>query len=342
MSELLAYVSCADARAIVTFAMDRATGALTRRASTPVPGPAGPGMSMPLALSPTRRVLHAAVRIPPFPCSSFAIDPATGALTHLGAADLDDAMAYIVADPSGNNLLAASYPGAIVTSHAIAPNGAVSGPARQIIDTPMRAHAIITDAGSNVYVPCLGGDVVLHLALDPASGRLTQVGRLKTHAGCGPRHMRLSPCFRHAYVLGELDATITACAVDAQGHLAAHQVVATLPRDFAVPEGKRIMAADIHLTPDGRFLYASERLAEILSAWRIGPGGTLAPIGSVPTDPMPRGFAITPDGHFLLCASQTTGAVRTYAIDQETGALTQIATTPAGANANWIEFLETA
>jgi 6-phosphogluconolactonase len=154
--------------------------------------------------------------------------------------------------------------------------------------------------------------------------------------------MRLSPCFRHAYILGELDATITACTLDAQGRLAAHQVVAILPRGFTVPPGKRIMAADIHLTPCGRFLYASERLAELLSAWRIGRGGTLAPIGSVPTDPMPRGFAITPDGRFLLCASQTTGAVRTYAIDPATGALTQIATTPAGANANWIEFLETA
>jgi len=342
MSELLAYVSCADERAIVTFAMDRATGALTRLAATLVPGPSGPGMSMPLALSPDRLVLHAAVRIPPFPCSSFAIDPGTGALTHIGAADLDDAMAYIVADPGGRNLLAASYPGAIVTSHAIAANGAVTGRARQVIDTPMRAHAIIAGPGGDIYVPCLGGDVVLQLALDAASGRMTQVGRLKTHAGCGPRHMRFSPCGRFAFVLGELDATIIACTVDAAGHLAAHQVVSTLPRGFAVPEGKRIMAADIHVSPCGRFLYASERLAEILSAWRIGPGRTLSPIGSVPTDPMPRGFAITPDGRFLLCASQTTGAVRTYSIDPGTGALAQIASTPAGANANWIEFFETA
>lgn len=342
MSELLAYVSCADAREIVTFAMDRATGALTRRAGTPVPGPPGTSMSMPLALSPDRRVLHAAVRIAPFPCSSFAIDRATGALRHLGATNLDDAMAYILVDPSGRTLLAASYPGAIVTSHAIGADGAVTAPAQQVIDTPIRAHAIITDAaGHHAYVPCLGGDVVLQLALDPVSGRMTQVGRLKTHAGCGPRHMRLSPCGGFAYVLGELDATITACTVDPAGRLVAHQAVATLPRGFVVPEGKRIMAADIHLSPDGRFLYASERLAEILSAWRIGPGGTLSPIGSIATDPMPRGFAIDPAGPFLLCASQTTGAVRGYAIDPATGALTQIGTTDAGANANWITFLET-
>ncbi len=342
MSELLAYVSCADERAIVTFAMDRTTGALSRRATTPVPGPLGASMSMPVALSPDRRTLHAAVRIAPFPCSSFAIDPATGALSHLGTANLDDAMAYILVDPSGRNLLAASYPGAIVTSYAIGPDGAVTAPARQVIDTPMRAHAIITDAaGHHAYVPCLGGDVVLQLALDTESGRMTQVGRLKTHAGCGPRHMRLSPCGGFAYVLGELDATITACTVDAEGRLAAHQTVATLPRGFAVPEGKRIMAADIHLTPDGHFLYASERLAEILSAWRIAPGGTLSPIGAIATDPMPRGFAIDPSGRFLLCASQTSGAVRSYAIDPATGALTQIGTTHAGANANWIEFLQT-
>ncbi len=343
MSELLAYVSCADERAIVTFAMDRETGALTKRASTPVPGPTGPGMSMPLAFSPDRRVLHAAVRIAPFPCSSYAVDKATGALTHLGAANLDDAMAYIVVEPSGRHLLAASYPGAIATSHAIGANGAVTSPARQVIDTPMRAHAVITDeAGRFAYVPCLGGDVVLQLAIDPESGRMVQVGRLKTHAGCGPRHMRFSPCGRYAYVLGELDGSILACTVDAGGRLAAMQAVSTLPRGFAVPEGKRIMSADIHITPNGRFLYASERLTEVLSAWRIGPGGTLAPIGSFATEAMPRGFAIDPAGRFLLCASQTTGTVRTYAIDQGTGALALLATTPAGANANWIEFHETA
>ena len=348
MSELLAYVSCADERVIVTFAMDRSTGALSRRATTSVPGPTdagptSPGMSMPLALSPDRKTLHAAVRLTPYPCSSFAITPATGALTRIGGADLPEAMAYIVIDPSGRNLLGASYPGAMLSSTAIGADGAATGAPRQIIDTPPRAHAIITDAaGRHAYVPCLGGDVVLQLAINPDTGLLTQVGRLPTHRGSGPRHMRLSPCGRIAYVLGELDATITACTVDAQGRLAAFQTVSTLPHGFVVPDGKRIMAADIHLTPNGRFLYASERLSEILSAWRIGPGGGLAAIGAVATDPMPRGFAIDPAGRFLLCASQTTGALRTYAIDPATGALTHIATTPAGANANWVEFFETA
>lgn len=342
MPELLAYVSCADERAIVTFALDRATGALVRRDSTPVPGPTGPGMSMPLAFSPDRRVLHAAVRIAPFPCSSFAVDPASGALAHLGAAHLDDAMAYIVVEPSGRALLAASYPGAIATLHGIGADGVVTGPARQVIDTPMRAHAVITDAaGRFAYVPCLGGDVVLQLVIDAEGGRMTQVGRLKTHAGCGPRHMRFSPCGRFAYVLGELDGSILACTVDAAGGLSAVQAVSTLPRGFRAPAGRRVMAADLHITPDGRFLYASERLTEVLSAWRIGPGGMLSPVGPIGTEPMPRGFAIDPSGRFLLCASQTTGNVRSYAIDPATGALMLLASTHAGANANWIEFLET-
>ncbi len=342
MPELLAYVSCADERAIVTLALDRATGALTKRASTPVPGPKGPGMSMPLAFSPDKRVLHAAVRIAPFPCSSFAVDPATGGLSHMGMANLDDAMAYVVVEPSGRNLLAASYPGAILTSHAIGASGAVAGPARQVVDTPLRAHAVITDAaGRFAYVPCLGGDVVLQLAIDAESGRMTQVGRLKTHASCGPRHMRFSPCGRFAYVLGELDGSILACTVEAGGRLAAMQAVSTLPRGFRAPAGQRIMAADIQITPDGRFLYASERLTKVLSGWRIGPGGGLSPIGSIGTEGMPRGFAIDPAGRFLLCASQTTGNVRSYAIDPGTGALMLAASTHAGANANWIEFLET-
>lgn len=102
------------------------------------------------------------------------------------------------------------------------------------------------------------------------------------------------------------------------------------------------MAADLQITPDGRFLYASERLSETVSAWRIAPDGTLTPIGTVATDPMPRALAIDPAGRFLLCASQTAGTVRTYAIAPATGALTHTATAQAGANANWIEFFETA
>ena len=343
MSELLAYVSCADERAIVSFAMDRATGDLTRRATTPVPGPAGPSMSMPLALSPDRRTLYAAVRLAPFPCSAFAIDPPTGALTHLGATDLPEAMAYILVEPSGQNLIAASYPGAIVTSNAIAANGAVTGPARQIIDTPLRAHAIITDAaGRCAYVPCLGGDVVLQLAIDPPTGRMTQVGRMPTPAGSGPRHMRFAPSGRHAYVVGELDARVIACTVDEAGGLTAFQTQPMLPPDIAIPAGARIMAADIQITPDGRFLYATERMTNIIAAWSLSPTtGAMTAIGQLPSEPGPRAIAIDPGGNFLLCAGQATGAVGTYAVNQATGALTRIATTQTGANANWIEFFET-
>ncbi len=342
MSELLVYVSCADARHIATFAMDRGTGALTHRANTPVPGPTGPGMSMPLALSPDRRTLHAAVRIAPYPCSSFAIDLATGALHHLGAADLPSAMAYIVVEPSGKNLLAASYPDAIVTSTEIAANGALAGPPRQVIDTPLRAHAIITDAaGRFAYVPCLGGDVVLQLAIDPATGWLTQVGRMKTHAGAGPRHMRFSPSGRHAYVLGELDAKVIACSVGADGGLTPFQTAPILPDGIAIPDGGRIAAADLQLTPDGRFLYTTERMTNVIACWSLDASGAMTAVSQVPGEAAPRGIAIDPAGKFLLCAGQATGAVGTYASDQGTGALSRIATTAAGANANWIEFFET-
>lgn len=338
MAELIVYVSCADAGHIAVFAMDRATGALRPRGSFAVPGPAGPAMSMPLALSPGGRVLHAAVRLAPYPVSSFAIDPVSGGLTRIGGTDLPAAMAYIVVEPSGRNLLGASYPGAMVSSHAIGGDGAVFGPARQIIDTPLRAHAIITDAaGRCAYVPCLGGDVVLQLAVDTDTGRLTQVGRMPTATGAGPRHMRFAPGGRFAYVVGELDATVTACAVDASGGLHARHSQAML----AAGTTGRIAAADLQITGDGRFLYATERMTNIIAAWRLDAAtGAMTPIGQVPAEPGPRGIAIDPAGRFLLCAGQTTGAIATYAIDQATGGLARIATTHAGANANWIEFLD--
>ena len=157
-------------------------------------------------------------------------------------------------------------------------------------------------------------------------------------AGAGPRHVRFHPRGTLVYVIGELDATVHVFDYDAgNGRLTAKQSVSALPPGF---QGEPA-AADLHVTSDGRFLYASERTSSTLAAFRIDPArGTLTPIGSVPTEQEPRGFAIDPSGRYLLAVGQHSHAMSSYAIDPTSGQLGKLREYPMGRNPNWIEIID--
>ncbi|MCY1562626.1 6-phosphogluconolactonase [compost metagenome] len=100
-------------------------------------------------------------------------------------------------------------------------------------------------------------------------------------------------------------------------------------------------AADLHLTPDGRFLYASERTSSTLSAFRVDAStGQLKPLGQTPTEKTPRGFAIDSSGRYLIAAGQESHSVALYAIDPATGALGKPSRISVGKNPNWIEIVD--
>ncbi len=339
MSERLLYVSCAEKRQIFTLAMERTTGALRTVAVTVVPGLEDGGHSMPLALSPNRSVLYAAVRSAPYPCASYAVDPNYGALTLLGVAPLVAEMCYIVTDHTGRSLLSATYPGSKISSNRIDERGIVRSPATQVIDTPPKAHSILPDPANRfVFAASLGGDCIVRTAFDAATGTMRVLSPVQAKKDAGPRHLRFSPDGRFLYLINELDGTINAYRYDAgNGALTEIQSITLLPPGVT----GRVASADIHLTPDGRFLYGSERVTNTLAAFRVdAASGMLAPIGSVPSEDSPRGFAVDPTGFFLLCAGQKSNAVAVYSIDQRSGALTRMHALEVGENANWIEFLD--
>jgi len=318
--------------------MESGSGALRTVTTVAVPGSGEPGTSMPLALSPDRGVLYAAVRTPPFPCASFAVDSKSGGLSLIGVAPLADQMAYIVTDHTGRHLLGASYFGSKISSNPIDGRGIVRGPATQVIETPPKAHSILTDPTNRfAFAASLGGDCIVRTAFDAASGMLRVLPPVPVHAGAGPRHQRFSPDGRFFYLINELDGTIISYSFDAaSGALTELQTITMLPPGAAA----KAASADIHLTPNGRFLYGSERVTNTLAAFRVDvASGKLSPIGSVPSEPSPRGFAIDPSGAFLVCAGQTSNRVAVYAIDQGSGALSRIGAHDVGANPNWIEFL---
>jgi 6-phosphogluconolactonase len=333
----MVYVSCAEPREIVRFAMDRDNGALQRIDATYVPGiDIASNTSMPLAVSPDRRVLHAGLRQPPYPCVGFAIDPTDGGLSVIGGANLPHTVCYLTIDRGGKHLLAASYQGAMLASHALDARGVITAPPTQMVPTPPAAHSVIQDAtGRFVYAASLGGDVVMRLRFDATTGRLDDMRTAPMPQGAGPRHLRLSPDGRFLYALCELDATIGVFVVAPDtGLLERRQILRTQPEGFAAK------CADMHLTPDGGFLYASERLTSTLTACRIAADGMLSVIGQTATETFPRGFAIDPRGRFLLSVGQESHHLSVYRIDLATGRLDAVARYATARNPNWIEIVD--
>jgi 6-phosphogluconolactonase len=333
------YVGNAESQDITIFELKR-NGEVVPVASVAVPGPAKPGGTLPMAISPNKRFLYAALRSEPFSVATFAIDAKSGKLDHRGSSPLADSMAYISTDRSGRFLLSASYPGHKVTVNPIDRDGVVRGP-QEVIPTEPHAHAILTDSSNRyAFYTALGGDGVFQAKFDAKTGKLSPneppVVRVKAKAG--PRHLVLSPNKKFVYLLNELDASIYVFPYDAgKGTMGKEsQVVSTLPKGF---EGKP-WAADIHLTPDGKFLYASERNSNSLAAFKVdGKNGTLTSIENVVTEKQPRGFAIDPSGRYLFAVGQLSHSMTSYAIDKTSGKLTKLNQYPVGKNPNWIEIV---
>ncbi len=334
---LVVYVSNADSQEICVLGFDATRAELTLRQRVPLPGAV-----MPLALSPDRSRLYAALRSEPFCVASLRIDPRDGSLSLLGTSPLPDSMANIATDRSGRHLFAASYGGDCLSVGSIGADG-VAGPATRSLATGRHAHAALTDPSNRyLFVTTLGSDEVMQWRFDAATGALTPNTPpvFKARALSGPRHLVFHPDGRYAYLLGELDATVEVLAFDAAGGtLAALQTVPTLPSDFS---GKP-WAADLHVTPDGRFLYTSERNSSTLAAFAIdGASGRLSAIGHVATQTQPRGFRIEPRGRFLFVAGQLSNRVGVHAIDGASGALTAVSSCAVGSNPNWVECVELA
>lgn len=178
------------------------------------------------------------------------------------------------------------------------------------------AHCVLQLPDGSVLVTDLGTDLVHRFRLEGRT--LREIGRLAMAPGAGPRHIALTRDGRIAYVMNELNSTVTAMAVD--GELRALATTPTLPPGLA--EGT--ISADIHLSPDGRFLYTSSRGADRISVLRIGgDDGTLELLETLSTNGRtPRNFTLTPSGRHLLVANQDSDSIVILARDAESGLLT--------------------
>jgi 6-phosphogluconolactonase len=315
---------------------------------------------MPMAVSPDKRFLVAAVRSKPFSAYAYSIDRASGALKLVGIGPLAESFPYISFDRSGRYLLGASYGANLVSVNPVGSDGRVGEPL-QVVPTARNAHSIRTDNSNRfVYVPHLGTDQVFQFVFDEKSGRLTANTPpvLQLKQGTGPRHFITSPDNRFVFLLSELTATVTTLALDAKtGVLSEVSSIAALPPDSKLVPGaprgavgvpgapvrdvsKDIWASDLHITPNGRFLYAAERTSNTLNGFSVDAAtGKLTYLGATPTEAQPRGFAIDPSGRFVIVSGEKSDTISSYAIDPSNGALKPIGKYPTGKGSNWVEIV---
>jgi 6-phosphogluconolactonase len=315
---------------------------------------------MPMSVSPDRRFLYAAARSKPFTVFTYAIERKTGALNQRSTGPLAESFPYICLDRTGRYLLGASYGAHLVSVNAVARDGKVSEPI-QVIPTGRNAHAIITDRTNRyVFVPHLGTDQIFQFRLDAKTGKLTAntppVVQMK--AMTGPRHIIMSPDNKFAYLLNELTATVTTLSLDAKtGLLTEVGSASALPADSKlVPGAPRgavgvpgqaprdtsndIWASDLHVTPDGKFLYAAERTSSSIGAFSVDTAtGKLTYLSSTPTEKQPRGFRIDPKGRYMVVSGEKSETISLYEIDGGSGALKLLHKYPTGKGSNWVEII---
>jgi 6-phosphogluconolactonase len=167
----------------------------------------------------------------------------------------------------------------------------------------------------------LGLDQVLCYRLEPGTATLSAnpIPFARTPPGAGPRHLTFHPNGKHVYVINELSNSVTLFDYDAaSGGLETRQTIATLPKEFA---GKSY-CADLKITPNGRFLYGTNRGHDSIAAYRIAADGRLTLLGIEPSlGKGPQNLAISADGRLLLCANMPGNNLAVFRIDADTGML---------------------
>ena len=330
------YTAKTNSKGIYVFPFDVQSG----KPGAPVVAAETPDPSF-LAISPNKKYLYAVNELTTFEGQStgaitaYSLDRATGKLSQLNRVSSRGAgPCHISLDRTGKYVLVANYDSGSVATFPVLKNGALgaasafvqhtgSGPNQERQPGP-HAHWIATSPDNRFALAAdLGSDEVLVYRFSAENGSLTPANPpfVKLSPGGGPRHFGFHPHAPFAYVLSEMQSTVTAFAYEEKtGRFSTMQTLSTLPESFKSQND----AAELFVHPEGKFLYASNRGHDSIAVFSIDPAkGTLTFTGDFPTGgKTPRNFAIDPTGNFLLAANQESDAVVIFRINRSTGALT--------------------
>jgi len=266
--------------------------------------------------------------------SAFSIEQKTGKLTLINqVASGGRGPCHLILDKEGKNLLVANYSSGTVAVVPVATDGRL-GEATSVIQHTGRsvhpeiqkgphAHGVALDAANQfAFVTDLGLDKVMIYKFDAKQGKLTpnEPPFAKLKPGAGPRHIEFRPDGRFAYVLNEMDSTVTAYSYDAaKGALTEVQTTTTLPGYYEGPN----TTAELGIHPNGNYLYASNRGHNSVVLFNIDKDkGTLEYVEEQGTGgKTPRHFGIQPSGQHMAIGNQNSDTVLASRIDAGNGRL---------------------
>ncbi|WP_310502834.1 lactonase family protein [Paenibacillus qinlingensis] len=283
--------------------------------------------------------------------AAYAIEAGTGRLSRINQQPADgSAPCYISLDAANRKVYVANYLSGDVTVFPVEARGGLGehtqlikhegelGPQADRQEAP-HAHSIVPSPDNRFAVAAdLGLDRLIVSRIDAESGELLLHGTAALKPGAGPRHLVFNANSTFVYAINELDSTVTVLSYEAAaGSLAAVQTLSTLPEDF----GGVSYCADIHLSEDGRFLYASNRGHDSIAVYGVDrDSGTLSVVGWQSTrGRTPRNFALSPQDEFLLAANQDSNSIVVFRRDAETGMLQETGHTAAVSRPVCVRFL---
>ncbi|MBL9159101.1 MAG: lactonase family protein [Verrucomicrobiales bacterium] len=298
--------------------------------------------------------------------SAFAIDRTSGQLKLLNTVPSGGAgPTYVSLHPSGKHLLVANYFGGSVAVVPVQEDGSLAtasdvkidegeiGPTKATHAPPgsfafsghdrTHAHIIEPDpSGKHVLHVDLGLDRIFSWKFDAAAGKLVANDPHATALppGDGPRHFDFHPNGRWLYSIQEEGSTVVLFDYDGEsGRLTERQMLSTLPPGYAGSN----FCSGIHVSHDGRHLYAGNRLHDSIAIFAIGGDGTLSYLGEEWTrGNYPRSFQFDPTGRFLYVCNQRADHLATFRVDAATGRLEFAGHyTPVG-NPSMLTFLDLA
>jgi len=266
--------------------------------------------------------------------TAFAFNKKTGMLTYINERSSGgDHPCYVTVDRTGRWVVAGNYSSGNLSVLPVQPDGSLgvaasiiqhegSGVNKQRQARP-HVHCTIFSADNRfLFVPDLGIDKVMIYAFDEATGKLTPAPQpfARSTDGAGPRHLCFHPSGKYAYLIEELSGTVL--VFDQQnGTLKSKQRISSMPAGDTGFAG----SADIHVSPDGKFLYASNRAdANTIAIFSIHKKtGQLSLVGHQSTlGKTPRNFNFDPSGKFLLVGNQNSDEIVIFKRDARTGLLT--------------------
>ncbi len=331
------YVSERGEKKIACYSIDEGTGQLTRQSEVELPG--APGA---LALSEDQKFLYAVVRSPA-EFVTYAIDSKTGNLKEIGKAPAAGGAAYVYPDRTNQWLLAAYFGDGLVSVSRIE-NGKVSGEPVDVDDVGEKAHCIqVSPDNRFAFTPHTGElNCVDQFVFDIEAGQLERndPGKLDGVEGGGPRHMQFHPNGKWVYLVNEQGKSVTHCLYDEEkGTLTKQETLSTLPAGYTEEKGS---CADIEISRDGKFVYASNRGHDSVAVFSIDQSsGALTVVEQAPTGETPRSFNLIPGGEeFLVSAGQGDGTLTVYRRDAETGKLSEVQKITGGGGPGWVMGLE--